>query len=115
MRAPQRFEVVQLFSPLAEDKLLIKRIIGLPGEKIIFKRNSVYIKKFDGIEQQVIEPYLSNEISTRVEYGASSEIYIPENSYFVLGDNRFQSIDSREYGPVARQIITGRAVPLFWK
>ncbi len=106
----KRFDVIQHFHPFNKIAVLLKRIIGLPGETVIFRINSVYIRGKDGIERWVYEPYLSPEVVTNLKYGQYNEFVVPEYSYFVLGDNRQYSGDSREYGPVHRSLISGKVI-----
>ena len=106
----KRWEVVQLFSPEAKDHLVIKRVIGLPGETISIKRNAVFVRNSAGVEKELPEAYLYPNLIIRVEYGAPHEFLVPANSYFVLGDNRMNSGDSRNFGPVHRARIVGRVV-----
>lgn len=112
LSSPKRLEVVQLFPPQARDRLIIKRIIGLPGETVSIKRNAVYIRNSTGYEFELSEPYLYENIVIKVPYGASQEFFIPDNSYFVLGDNRIYSGDSREFGVVHRNRIVGKVLAL---
>lgn len=106
---PERFDVVQLFDTKTE-QLFVKRIIGLPGETIVMKRNSVFIRSSDGTEKQLQEPYLDSEDITMVPFGSQNEFFIPEHAYFVLGDNRLFSQDSRELGVVHRRFILGKVI-----
>ncbi|MFC1618023.1 signal peptidase I [Patescibacteria group bacterium] len=106
--APERGDIVQFFNE-ETGELSIKRIISLPGEKVIIKQNKVFIKDSAGNETELDEPYLAeNTITT----SASGEVEgfgpFPENEYFVLGDNREDSNDSRKIGPIHRTFITGR-------
>ena len=85
-------------------KNLIKRVIGLPGEKIEFKNNTLYI---DGIAYK--ESYLEN-IKTN-DYKVEK---VEENHYIVLGDNRENSYDSREIGQISKDDIIGKVVLRLW-
>lgn len=105
---PERFDIV-VFRPYKEDKDLyfIKRIIGLPGETIQIIGNRIYI---DG---KVLEENYGNEAMN--EPGMAEEpITLGENDYFVLGDNRNHSTDSREIGNVKRDAIIGRTFTKIW-
>jgi signal peptidase I len=88
----------------------VKRIIGLPGEKLelrlIKSREYVYI---DG--QRLEEPYVEGE---RRAFGPQATFDIPQNHYFVMGDNRAQSCDSTEWGPVARANLIGPVFMTYW-
>jgi len=83
-------------------KLLIKRIIGLPGDKITVKDGNVFING-----TQLYEDYLNDGITT----GEVIDYTVPENHYFVMGDNRLVSIDSRDpsVGCVPEDAILGKA------
>ena len=90
-----RFDIVVIQH---EDTKIIKRIIGLPGDTLEYKDNKLYIngKKV----KDSYGTYETNDIE---------EIKIPKNSYYVLGDNRIDSVDSRIIGPVADKNILGKA------
>lgn len=106
---PERYDVVQLFEAETQ-QFFVKRVIGLPGETVIIKRNRVFIKTADGTEFQLEEPYVDSTALTTVVFGAQNEFVVPEHNYFVLGDNRSFSKDSREFGPVHRRFILGKVV-----
>lgn len=108
---PARGEVIILQNPRNTSQDFIKRIIGLPGEKIKVENGKVYI---DG--QTLYEPYLtSNTITQGGAFLADGEeMTVPDNQYFVMGDNRSGSSDSREWGPVTYQLIVGQAWVRYW-
>ncbi|OGY85755.1 MAG: signal peptidase I [Candidatus Kerfeldbacteria bacterium RIFOXYA2_FULL_38_24] len=110
-KPPQRGQIVQFIEP--ENKTLtIKRIIGLPGETINIKQNHIYITPRNGTEFRLEEPYLTNNIHTEaVGIFSANSLVVKENEYFVLGDNRTQSKDSRYYGTINRAFILGLVVP----
>lgn len=111
-RSPERGDIVNIHDP-ATGKLLVKRIIGLPGEKIKISQNSVYSIDAMGNEKIIDEPYLKPYTITRsVEDGSILYDTIPSDEYFVMGDNRPLSIDSRNYGPVHRTKILGLVITL---
>jgi signal peptidase I len=89
----------------AAHAVLIKRIVGLPGETIEIRDNTVFI---DGDE--LIEPYIA-EGSVMGDYGPFT---VPEGQVFVMGDNRTFSSDSRENGPVPLDDVVGRAALRIW-
>ena len=76
----------------------VKRIIGLPGETIEFKSGKVYINRFE-----LEEPYLFEQGQT----GFVETLIIPEGYYFIMGDNRMKSNDSRDHGLIAKDSISG--------
>ena len=102
---PQRYDIVVLELPSQSDELLIKRVVGLPGERVEIRDGHVYI---DGVP--LSEPYLTQE--TRP--GRKNDIIIPPLHVFVLGDNRNHSNDSRSFGPVPIDNIVGRAWVSYW-
>jgi signal peptidase I len=101
---PRRGDIVVLNVPQTGSGLLIKRVIGLPGEKIEIKGGKVYIN-----EQPLEEPYLSNQSQRDMK-----AIVVPPNHVFVLGDNRGFSNDSRSFGSVPLENIVGRAWFSYW-
>lgn len=102
-REPKRGEVI-IFKPPYGDKDYIKRVIGLPGETIEIKDGFVYING-----EKLIEPYIKNSTP-----GVLLPTLIPEGKVFVMGDNRGNSLDSREFGPIEIDKIDGRADFIFW-
>lgn len=104
-REPEHGEVVVFQSPTEENKNLIKRLIGVPGDTVEFKDNSLYING-----EKVDEPYLSDEAFS-VDYGP---ITLPEKMYFMCGDNRQHSLDSRSWGFVSEDLLIGKGVAVYW-
>lgn len=102
---PERGDIIVFESDLETDdgdkKLLIKRIIGLPGETIKVTGGNVYI---DG--QLLAEEYLKDGITP----GEIEDCYIEDGELFVMGDNRIVSIDSRELGCINEETVMGKAV-----
>lgn len=90
-----------------EKKLLVKRVVGLPGDQIEIRQHILYRNG-----TQVDEPYTDTEIDD-FDYGP---YVVPPDTYFVMGDNRHAraSRDSRSFGPVARERISGRADWIVW-
>jgi len=110
-RQPKRGEIVQLTSPRLGD-LVIKRIIGLPGETVHIQQNSVFITAVDGSYYKLDESYLPDNSVTRHDDGNVSIGPLSPFTYYLLGDNRYESGDSREYGPVHRSAIYGTVIKL---
>ncbi|MFC1598068.1 signal peptidase I [Patescibacteria group bacterium] len=114
---PHRGMVVQFFDETSTD-LVLKRVIGLPGETVEIRGDNVYITDEEGTTFNLYEPYLAKKIIgykpvCNIESGEIS--VIPEHSYFVMGDNRDYSTDSRHFGPIHRSFINGLVmdVPFF--
>lgn len=92
-----------------DTKYLIKRVIGLPGDKIEIKNNKLYIndKIYD-------EPYLENFEAEDFNITALGSTKVPKGKYFVLGDNRANSLDSRKIGFVDQKDIIGEVAIRIW-
>lgn len=105
--APERGQVISLFDE-HNNILLVKRVIGLPGEQVVIKNGRVTIVSPDGTETELDETYLKEGTITLPASGKEA-VYpvIPEFEYFVLGDNRTRSTDSRIYGTIHRSDIIG--------
>lgn len=108
----KRGVLVQHIEPIKREYVFVKRIIGLPGETVTIKQNAVYITPPDGQEYKLSEPYLRKDVIISVPYRAPRTFILGSNEYFVLGDNRQNSNDSRAYGPVHRSLITGKILPI---
>jgi len=105
---PKRGDVVIFQSP-ASKKDLIKRIIGLPGETLSIENGKVEING-----QDLEEKYLSVKTSSGNFLTDGNTYTIPNNNFIVLGDNRPNSQDSREWGPVEKEYIIGKAWIIYW-
>lgn len=104
---PKRGEVVVFRYPRDPQEHFIKRIIGLPGESIQIKNNHVYIYNKENPDGLVLnETYLDPEEITAANN--DNKFDIKENEYFVLGDNRDASQDSRFFGALNKSFITGK-------
>lgn len=102
---PQRGEVVVFHYPENPKKDFIKRCVGLPGETLEFKDSKLYING-----ELVEEPYLP----VGLEFEDYGPVQIPEDAYFMCGDNRNYSSDSRVWGFVDRKLIIGKAQVIYW-
>ena len=96
----ERFDIV-VVKRSGEDRL-IKRVIGLPGEKVSFKDNKLYIN------DQEIEENFSHDVTHNFDLSEINVDVIPEGYYFVVGDNRGNSKDSRIIGLVSKSEIRGK-------
>ena len=101
-----RGDVVVFWYPLDSTKSYIKRVVGLPGETVQVINGEVYV---DG--RRLAEPYVPSEYRDRQSLGP---IHVPPGEFFVMGDHRTSSNDSRVWGPVERSLIYGKAVFVYW-
>jgi signal peptidase I len=105
LREPERGEVVVFRAPPEPTKFYIKRIIGLPGETVHIKDGVVTIINTAHPNGFTLdEPYLTHHFKDDVS------VTVPADTYFVMGDNRSESYDSRGWGPLPEQEIRGRAL-----
>lgn len=88
----------------------IKRVIGLPGDHIQIKDGKVYLNG-----EELDEPYLQDGVTTEmINQGVFSDIVVPENCVFAMGDNRSHSTDCREFGCIPLEKIEGTVWIRFW-
>lgn len=109
-REPLRGEVVVFKYPQDPSQRYIKRIIGLPGETIAIEDGKVEILNWQGSQVLDESGYLPSSIQTP----GKVQITLAENEYFVLGDNRSVSADSRSWGPLSKENIVGRVIFRAW-
>jgi signal peptidase I len=101
-----RGDIVVFHYPRDTRKSFIKRVIALPGDRVSISYGHVYVNG-----KPVEEPYVPEEFLDTRSY---PEKIVPPNAYFVLGDHRSMSNDSRDFGPVLRSYIYGKAVFGYW-
>jgi signal peptidase I len=119
---PERGDIVVFARPPLEDQAyadLVKRVVGLPGETISSQNGAVYI---DG--KRLVEPWLPPGPESQTgslaggdshpEFDLPGPVKIPPGEYYVMGDNRMNSEDSRFFGPIPKSLIVGRAVAVVW-
>ena len=87
----------------------IKRVIALPGEHVKIENGKVYING-----EELKEDYLTDDVVTEAENGAYTDIVVPENCIFVLGDNRKNSTDSRRFGCIPLNRVESKVWIRFW-
>jgi signal peptidase I len=101
-----RGDVVVFWYPLDPAKSFIKRVVALPGERIEIRAGRVFV---DG--RQLVEPYILQKYLDDTSFGP---LRVPLGEYFVMGDHRDSSNDSRVFGPVPERYIYGKAVFAYW-
>lgn len=109
---PKLGDVVVFQAPKDTDKDFIKRIIGVPGDMVSIRNGGIYLNNQKLDENQ----YLKDAVRT---YGGSflgegQTVTVPEDEYFVVGDNRSYSSDSREWGFVKQNLIIGKSLFVYW-
>ena len=102
----ERGDIVVFRYPYDPSKSYIKRVIGMAGDRIRIKSGQVYVNG-EALDESYVPPEYTDSRS-------SPEAVVPANSYFVLGDHRSMSDDSRNFGPVNQSFIYGKAVFGYW-
>lgn len=102
----ERGDMVVFWYPNDPTKSYIKRVIGLPGDKVEVRSGAVWVN-----DVSIQEPYVPNEYRDTMSV---APLVVPQDHYYVLGDHRSSSNDSRNWGPVPRQAIYGKAVFSYW-
>jgi signal peptidase I len=102
---PKRGDVIVFRSIRAADALMIKRVVGTPGDLVEARAGRLIVSG-----HAVPEPYVASQAAT----GSINPQIIPADAYFVLGDNRSDSLDSRSWGVLPRDRVIGRARMILW-
>jgi signal peptidase I len=113
---PKRGDVVIFKAPASEpcsadECEYIKRVIGIPGDKVMVKEGDVYVNG-EMLDQSFLPEKVYTSEGEYMEEGVEKEI--PENQYLCFGDNRPNSRDGREFGPIERSLIIGKAFFRYW-
>ena len=101
-----RGDVVVFLYPRDQTKSYIKRVIGVPGDRVRIDRGQVYVN-----DRYVPEPYVPSRFT---DDRTTPAVRLGADDYFVLGDHRNVASDSRDFGPVARGLIYGKAAFVYW-
>ena len=104
--AIERGDVVVFHYPRDPEKSYIKRVIALPGDHIRIDHGQVWLN-----DRRLREPYVPEAYE---DSRSMRDMVVPDDAYFVMGDHRSISSDSREFGPVDRSLIYGKAVFVYW-
>ena len=105
-----RGDIVVFRYPRDTSKSYIKRVIGVAGDRVRIENGQVYVN-----DQPIEEDYVPSEYADARSYPEhGGDIIVPAGSYFVLGDHRTMSNDSRDFGPVNERYIYGKAVFGYW-
>jgi signal peptidase I len=104
--AIEHSDVVVFRYPRDQQKSYIKRVIAIPGDRLVIDHGVVYVN-----DKRIEEPYIPQEFRDTKSLEA---MVVPADEYFVMGDHRSISSDSREFGPVKRELIYGKAAFVYW-
>ncbi len=107
---PQRGDVIVFNPPFDSSQRFIKRIIALPGEELFIESGEISILK-DG-EIQILNE--GNYLSSSVKTSGDIHLFLNDNQYFVMGDNRYASYDSRRWGLLPEEDIIGKVFLRLW-
>ena len=111
VRKPERGDVVVFIPPHDRKKAYIKRLIGLPGEKMLIKDGNIFVNGKLITAPEIASQFYYNQ----GEYAKEGKaIVVPEGEYFFLGDNSMSSLDSRFWGFVEEKDIYGKAIFIWW-
>ncbi len=112
LRPPAQGEVIIFKYPEDPKRDFVKRLIGLPGERILIREGKIYINGSLVTNPAVADRYYYSEVDG--SYGVVAETEIPTDSYYVLGDNSINSKDSRYWGFVPKKYVVGEALFIYW-
>ena len=107
LHEPERFDVVVARSPIKPGRYLLKRVIGLPNERVRLSGNTVEITGENGERTVLFEPYINREKTAAY---TDQVTQLGDGQYFLLGDNRSNSLDSRVWGSLTKDNIVGRVI-----
>jgi signal peptidase I len=102
----QRGDVVVFLYPHDHSKSYIKRVIALPGDRMRIEQGRVYVNG-----KRIAEPYVPERFT---DDRSEAQIVLPAHEYYLMGDHRSISSDSRDFGPVDRDLIYGKAAFVYW-
>ena len=110
----ERFDIIVIQQNPSIDRFIIKRILGLPGETLAFETNGTLLINDVTIDQPFYDDtsYVSQTCSVATYIGCEAPISLHNDAFFVSGDNRPSSLDSRTFGPIQRSIIIGKLIAI---
>lgn len=113
-RQPQKSDVVVFKYPVDRSKHFIKRLIGMPGDIVEGKDKNIYVNGVLQNENYIIHKEGNLNPTTHPQRDTFGPVRVPANSYFMMGDNRDQSQDSRFWGVVPKEDVIGLALFKYW-
>jgi signal peptidase I len=111
IKAPKRGDIALFDDQQGGEKTLIKRVVGIPGDELELRNGKLSVNG-----EPLQEPYVKND-PCKPGYPKTCSfgpVTVPEDHYFMMGDNRTRSTDSRFFGPVPEEDIIGEALVRFW-
>jgi signal peptidase I len=111
VRSPKRGDVIVFIYPQNPQKDFIKRLVGLPGDRLEIKNGTIYVNEQPLVDSGFSQRYYYNRGDFAEE---GKKIAVPADNYFVLGDNSASSQDSRYWGFVPGKDILGQAMVIYW-
>ncbi len=102
---PRRGDIIVFQNPANPKQSFVKRVIGIGGDEIVILDSKIYLNGELLQEQYINEP---------TEFPKGTRYLVPPNHYFVLGDNRNHSADSRFFGSISKNFIIGRSLIIYW-
>jgi signal peptidase I len=105
--AIDRGDVVEFLYPKDETRHFLKRVIGMPGERVEVRKGKVFVD-----DKELVEPYI-DQMYNRAGTDYRDQL-VPEDSYYLMGDNRDNFSDSRIWGTVKRESITGKYYAIYY-
>ena len=111
-RKPLRGEVIVFRYPQNPSQFYIKRVIGLPGERVVIKEEEIMI--YNSTHPSGVKLNESSYLPNKPSFPIDTEVNLGDKEYFVLGDNRLHSFDSRRWGPLEKKYIVGRVFFRLW-
>ncbi len=111
MGEPQRGDIVMLYYPVNPDKSFVKRVIAQEGDEVRIDDGKVFVKMPSGYEVQLSDEYVPPEYRSHEDYPPE---HVRDGYYFVMGDHRNNSSDSRHWGQVPKKYIIGKVQLRWW-
>jgi len=116
--AIERFDLIVFHAPDAKEKNYIKRVIGVPGDKIVFKDDTLYVNG-QAYRESYLEENKQNSSFTKLTEDftlaeKTGDNKVPDGYYFVMGDNRLKSKDSRSFGFIRKESVIGKVFLRFY-
>lgn len=105
---PKRGDVIVFKPPISEDEF-IKRVIALPEETVMVLNGKVFVN-----DKELKEDYIKIDTNASSFLSEGEKYTVPTGNYFVMGDNRPHSSDSRSWGPITKKVITGKAWVIYY-